>query len=581
MAAPAAVAFALALSLVLAGALPQHDLGGGAPHIEMLRAGSHVEPPLVELYASPEPAGLELVASGVGGGAEVSVRVVRSSGWGGAPGASPPVTLALTDHGGGEATMTLDRSSPGDVVVEASAVGDSGAARALYVVRVLDALPPPGGHDGAAPSRIVGHLDPADPALPRILAQAGRPVCAGEAAARGAGMRVPEAVRDGWRGRPTMSGVPPIEGMAMQQAQVQDPADDGTSDHPSWWGCYTVAVFGTQAPQWIHLCDVPGSDRTRYYARQLDTGGGSAASWAINPHNGDLTGFSHRDPHPQAAAPGPHWFRTRPDQYSGYPPPGFDPHAPIPQDALVPFGELFFVASGKVKSMWTLVDGTFSWVPELLPLDGRVVLRATAFHSDNVTFRTEQPQGAPPALPGLPATVNGTHVPTRPVPEPHSLHQDGRHYFQNGTAVPHHGRAHSPGASAAGLQGVWEPHWHSPPHVAVSVRVSDIALRNGVLIAGITDGIADLPRERQLELLRARGVPDGLDVERMGVKRLHEVTLVAELPVGVPDGEYEGAGPGVAVAPWECWPRLYHPAACMEGTWDWCPTGRSGVAWVP
>lgn len=97
MAAPAALASALALSLVLAGSPQQHDLGGGAPYVEMLRAGSFVGAPLVELHASPEPAGLELVAGGVGGGAEVSVRVLRSSNWGGAPGAAPPPEPALDD----------------------------------------------------------------------------------------------------------------------------------------------------------------------------------------------------------------------------------------------------------------------------------------------------------------------------------------------------------------------------------------------------------------------------------------------------------------------------------------------------
>lgn len=43
----------------------------------------------------------------------------------------------------------------------------------------------------------------------------------------------------------------------------------------------------------------------------------------------------------------------------------------------------------------------------------------------------------------------------------------------------------------------------------------------------------------------------------MAVKRLHEVTLVAELSVGVPDGEgHAEADPETAIASWERWPRL-------------------------
>ena len=42
-----------------------------------------------------------------------------------------------------------------------------------------------------------------------------------------------------------------------------------------------------------------------------------------------------------------------------------------------------------------------------------------------------------------------------------------------------------------------------------------------------------------------------------GVKRLHEVTLVAEMPFDAGDiGAYDLVGEGESVAPWECWPRL-------------------------
>ena len=227
---PSAIACAAAaLSLAaLAAAYPSPWAAAQAPPaMELLHAGAAAKPPLLELHASPEPAVLEIVAGGVGEGAEVSVRVVRHSNWGGDAG-EPPAEPALADHGGGEATLVVDRSSPGELVLEAAATGPAGGARALYVVRVLDALPPPGGQDRAAPSRIVGHVDPADPALPRMLAQAGRPLCA-QAGASG------------------MSGVPPIEGTG-----------------PGRWH---RATFGQQVEQWVHLDGYRGPDRVHYYTQ--------------------------------------------------------------------------------------------------------------------------------------------------------------------------------------------------------------------------------------------------------------------------------------------------------------------------
>ena len=229
--APAVACAALALATALAVAGAAHHgswaVAQGQPAVELLHAGAAAKPPLLELHASPEPAALEIVAGGVGEGAEVSVRVVRHSNWGGDAG-EPPAEPALADHGGGEATLVVDRSSPGELVLEAAATGPAGGARALYVVRVLDALPPPGGQDRAAPSRIVGHVDPADPALPRMLAQAGRPLCA-QAGASG------------------MSGVPPIEGTG-----------------PGRWH---RATFGQQVEQWVHLDGYRGPDRVHYYTQ--------------------------------------------------------------------------------------------------------------------------------------------------------------------------------------------------------------------------------------------------------------------------------------------------------------------------
>lgn len=203
----------------------------GEPSIEVLHAGAAVDPPLVELHASPEPAGLELVAHGVGAGAEVSVRAVRHTHWG--DGAPPPAAPVVADHGGGEATVTLDRTVPGELVVEAAATGGTGEARALYVVRVLDALPPPGSPDRAAPSRVVGRVDPGDPALPRIRAQASMPLCADTPHVRDdVGSLVPWRLNESWKTSPSMSGVPPIEGVAIQDAEILDSAGEGISEYP-------------------------------------------------------------------------------------------------------------------------------------------------------------------------------------------------------------------------------------------------------------------------------------------------------------------------------------------------------------
>ncbi len=436
---------ALVAALALAATLVAHHgswAGAQAPvEMEMLHAGAPVEPPLVELHVSPEPVALELVASGAGVGA-ISVSVVRSSSWG-AAGAPLPAPV-LDDHGGGEVTLTMDRSSPGELVIEATAAGASGGARALYVVRVLDALPPPDGRDGAAPSRIVGHVDPADPALPRILEQAGRPLCA-------------EADPQG------MSGVPPIEGTGPDRSHR--------------------ATFGQQVEQWVHLDAYRGPDRVHYYMKYPDYDAPAMEGYLKSPYTNEEEAFSSFRRLPRAAAPGPYW--------------GDMQHALGGGEV-----ELHYRINGTDALTTVRVNATSSFVPEILPLDGVVRVLATAFHTDGVKFRTSQPAGTPSVPPGLQASANGTLVPAGLVP--------------TGPAL--------------------EPHHHGPTDVVATVRVSDVARQGGVLIEGITDG-------------------EG--TEGMEVKRLHEVTLAVELPIGVGDaGLYERVGEGMSVAPWECWPRL-------------------------
>jgi len=395
----------------------------GQPSIELLHAGAAVEPPLVELHASPEPAGLELATSGVGGGAEVSARVVRSSHWG-AAGAPPPAAPTLADHGGGEATLTVDRSSPGELVLEATASGASGTARALYVVRTLDALPPPGSPDRAAPSRIVGGVDPSDPILKRILTQARLPTCADTRHAADAvallGVREPpedSAVHltppyrhVAWRAHQTMSGVPPIE---------------GTSPYSD-----TLAMFGQQALQWIHLHQLEYPGRERYYMTEPTDPGTAHSATEVSVKN-PYTDTMERWPTPRtprASAPGPYW--------------GHGMHA-TGGGAV----NLHFVVDGDVRHVTVSAYGTRSFVPEILPLDGTVRVLATAFHNDAVTFSIQQPTEA----------SFSAHMPLDPSP-------GATRALVNGTAVP------------------------LGPGPSVTVLVSDIARQSGILIGDTPNG---------------------------------------------------------------------------------------------
>jgi len=426
----------LALAAALAATGTAHHgswaAAQGLPAIELLHAGATVVPPLVELHASPEPAVLELVARGVGKGAEVSVRSVRSSHWGDASGGAPPALHALADHGGGEATLTVDRSSPGELVLEATA---SGEARALYVIRVLDALRIPGYRDGAAPSRIVGHVDPADPHISRILAQAGRPLCA-QVDASG------------------MSGVPPIEGTGPKKRHK--------------------AAFGQQVTQWVHLDAYRGHDRLHYYMQFPPRNVFAEVGYLKSPYTNTTETFASFSALPRAAAPGPYW--------------GDRQHA-IGGGTV----NLHYRVNGTEALVAVRVNATSSFVPELLPLDGVMRILATAFHTDAVTFSLPKPPDY------------GDHLRLKPPP----------------------GSTHAMVNSTDALLG---------PGLSTTVRVSDIALQNGILIEGITDG-------------------EG--TEGATVKKIHEITLAVDLPVDVGDTDaYEHVEAGLSVAPWECWPLL-------------------------
>lgn len=490
--ATAAVVVVLATAVAAVGAAHYGSWAGAQdepPSVALLYAGAVVEPPLVELHASPEPATLELVASGLDGEAEVSIRVVRSSHWGAAV---TPATPTLVNHGGGEATLYVDRSLPGELVIDV--VSDE--ARSLYVVRVLDALPPPGGHDMAAPSSIVGGVDPADPAMPRILAQARLPFCAGTPHAADAAIllgirdslgshaeRLPLALGyTSWETHLAMSGVPPIEGVSPNHS--------------------ARAVFGQQVPQWIHLDKIGDPNRERYYLKAREDPGVDYPAMTVevkNPYTNKTENWGYTRT-PRAAAPGPYWGGEKPDGGHGV-------------------VNLHLVVNGTERHVTASVTGTNSFVPEILPLNGTVSTLATAFHGDVATFSVMGPPSRTAA-----------HMPLEPPP-------GATHALVNGTMVPLDSR------------------------LSATVRVSEIARQNGILIEGITDG-------------------EG--TKGMEVKKLHEITLVAELPIDVGYiGAYGLVEPELSVAPWECWPRLYHPAACLEEPQEWCPSGSSGAAWVP
>lgn len=591
----------LALSLAAAILSAHHgydaEAQGDLPHIQMPHAGATIESPLVELHASPEPAELELVAHGMGAGAEVSLRVLRAVDWDGSQAPAPPV---IADHGAGRVTITVNRSSPGEFLVEVAASGSGGEARGLYTVRAIRTLPPEGSHDRAPPSYIVDSVKPDDPALLRILAQSSLPLCADRLHGSLHPFTYLEWFRnaDDWQAFPTLSGAPPIEGMTERNFTFHNQSSN--PELGGWRTCNTRAHFGSEVAQWMYVCPVPGSDRTHYYLQRdgdavsteelcstFETEGAGRQrqypadpyeeprcrpreSSAVNPHNGIVTNFDYYMAIPHAAAPGSHWFRTDEHYNLGYPPPGLDPYTPEPTHGIAAWNLLYLRNDdeGTIRVAHT-VKGSFSFVPELLLFSDKFVVRATAFHSNDIVVRVTKVWDSPVhGIPGSSATVNGTIVPV--------LAQDD-----------------------------------SPVNVRVPVRVSDIALKNGILVKGITDYLGDLPKDRQREALRGMGITTDLDVGGMEVRDLHRVMLVVGIPVKVGNiADYERIDPDLAITPWECWPRINQPISCLTGEWpgpawwqgflkhdiveirktEWpkagkpwweCPPCYSGSAWVP
>ena len=205
----------------------------------------------------------------------------------------------------------------------------------------------------------------------------------------------------------------------------------------------------------------------------------------ISPYTGYFTTLSNYPTHTYAAAPGPYWdYMSR----AGVPIP-YLPDVDVPPAALHSV-----MADGTAATHLTRVTGTFSSVPELLPFDDVMVIRATAFHADDVAFEVSDWNLGLPREGAL-ARVNGTSVPVEVVESESAL----------GTFV------------------------------RVPVSVSEVAWASGILVRGITD-----------EHATAGSI----------VRDLHEVTLVAEIPVDAGGGiGYGRLDPSESVEPWGCWPR--------------------------
>jgi len=306
-----------------------------------------------------------------------------------------------------------------------------------------------------------------------------------------------------------ISGVPPIEGAIHQDGLYEVPV--GEHRHEPAWRC-PWASFGTQAPQLLRLCEVPGHDRAHYYTRHPFNSASAAAPKMISPYTGYLTRLSTSPAATYAAAPGPYW------EYIS----GGNVTLPYRPDEDVPPGVLYPVRSdGTASMLLSKVVGTYSSVPELLPFDNLVVIRATGFHADEATFVVSEGAGIGLPHDGAFAHVNGTAVPVEIV-------KTGRVI---GTVAK------------------------------VRASVSEIAWGNGVLVRGITD---------------ARAAADSV------VRDLHEVTLVAEIPVDAGGGAgYERLDPSRSVEPWGCWPRV--EGEPMRAGWrdPWPAEPRAGARLLP
>lgn len=203
-----------------------------------------------------------------------------------------PAPPALVNHGDGTAALTVDRSSPAGGRIHLAA-GD--VRKSAWI--------------GMLPRPPAGYGDPDGPEQPppRIAAQARQPLCADvnheiSGMAYGAD---PHAIGSlvGLRWGP-ISGVPPIEGAIHQDGLYEVPV--GEHRHEPAWRC-PWASFGTQAPQLLRLCEVPGHDRAHYYTRHPFNSASAAAPKMISPYTGYLTRLSTSPAATYAAAPGPYW----------------------------------------------------------------------------------------------------------------------------------------------------------------------------------------------------------------------------------------------------------------------------------
>ncbi len=504
MRAPAAAA---ALCALAAGAAVAWAGDGGLAHasdepptlsIGLFHNGTLIDKHGIQLVASEEPAAFELRLGhrekdehGVPAFRELATPLAQP---GGVPAISmnvnfwhvsdeshaDPAPPILVDHGNGTASLTVGRSALAEGQVHIAA----GEAYNILAVTVLPPLPPVG----------YGSPDGPERPPPRIAAQARQPLCAdvtheASGMAYGAdphGIGSLDYLLDG----AALSGVPPIEGTVHQEGFYEVPVGERVPEWDwLWWGCSTWASFGTQAPQLLRLCEIPGHYRAHHYAWHPFDSALSSTTRMISPYTGYTTVLAKQPALTYAAAPGPYW------EYLGSG--GYNVTLPYRPDEYVPPGVLYPVRrDGTASMLVSRVIGTYSSVPELLPFDDLVAIRATGFHSDDVVFDVSPGAGI-----GLP--------------------QDGALAYVNGTAVPVKIKKHPSGIPGTTAQ--------------VRASVSEAAWASGILVKGITDALA---------------------VEGSVVRDLHEVTLVAEIPVDAGRGrDYDRLDPSRSVEPWGCWPR--------------------------
>ncbi len=475
------------------------DAYNSEPELEVLLGGVPVRH--IDLAESPGVACLELRSPDAEDGAVAFALETLET--------APPDPMAgagslpvLVNHGDGTAMIMVDKSTAGKRTVAIAAFDAHGEKWDTYLLRVLsaDAASRPQGHAGGLPHAVEGRSAVGAPLPPRLVAQAHQPMCPATPHTEDTwgvdSHNYKDVRRFDWSVRPAMSGVPPIEGTSMMSAAIIYP--DGS--HPyevgerSWWGCHTRASFGTEVPQWVILCDVPGDDRVHYYMRHVTDSDSFEGARLINPYTGNRADFDDRPARTYTAAPGPQWLNRHHHAKST-----FDPYAPVDPEVYLPDNVLYIKQYDELDYIFTKVTGTYSSVPELLPFSGKLVFRATAFHSDDVTFHIDAGRFLVALEGESHALVNGTLAPVK-VPEL------DRTQFN------------------------------------VSVKVSDVAKANDIYIRGINDD------ER---------TADGV------VRELHDIMLVAEIPVWLYSSRYEPIDPAFAIEPWGCWPLL------------------NGTAWVP